>query len=187
VTNAFAAATPTNQLGVPMARQMRGPRKQRTRQHVIADQCVHHVEGFVLDAGHTVQSVESDYGYDLLLFTYDENGYLEPDLAYLQLKAAESLQAIGSAYVFDLDIRDYNLWMLDNLPVILILFDAGRKRAYWVAIQEYFRKDDNRQPKRGAKTVRVYVPKRQVFHRRAVEKIRDLKCRTLTAAKGKVT
>lgn len=80
---------------------------------------MHYFEGFVLDAGHTVQAVESDYGYDLLLFTYDTNGFLEPDLVYLQFKAAESLLAVGSAYVFDLDVRDYNLWMLDNLPVTL--------------------------------------------------------------------
>jgi hypothetical protein len=40
---------------------------------------------------------------------------------YIQVKAAEELQAIGSDYVFDLDIRDYNLWILEEMPVILIL------------------------------------------------------------------
>ena len=111
------------------------------------------MEGLVLDAGYTVQSVESDYGYDLLLFTYDENGYLEPGLVYLQVKAAESLRPVGPSYVFNLDIRDYNLWMLDDLPVVLILFDASRKRAYWLVVQQYFSEDKARAPKRGAKTV----------------------------------
>jgi hypothetical protein len=83
-----------------MPKQMRGPRKQRTRQHVIADLSLHHVEGFVLETGHTVQSVDSDYGYHLLLFTYDEDGYLEPGLAYMQFKAAESLRAVGAGYVY---------------------------------------------------------------------------------------
>jgi hypothetical protein len=53
---------------------MLGPRKWRTRQHVIADLSVHHVEGFVLEEGHTVERVAKDYGCDLLFFTYDEPG-----------------------------------------------------------------------------------------------------------------
>jgi hypothetical protein len=36
-----------------MARKIIGPRKQRTRQHVIADQSVNHVERFIIDEGHT--------------------------------------------------------------------------------------------------------------------------------------
>jgi hypothetical protein len=158
-----------------MARKIIGPRKQRTRQHVIADLSVHHVEGFILNEGHTAQRLDSDYGYDMLMFTYDEQGYLEPDSIYIQLKATETLQAVGNVYVFDLDIRDYTLWMLVRMPVILILFDASRKRAYWLAVQRYFREDEARQPKNGARTVRVRVPQRQVVNRRAVATMRDLK------------
>src|SRR5882672_10854813 len=148
-----------------MARKIFGPRKQRTREHVIADQSVNHVERFIIDEGHTAQELERDYGYDLLLFTYDEQGYVEPDFVSLQLKAAESLQAVGSGYAFDVDIRDYNLWMRERMPVILILFDASRRRAYWLAVQHYFREDEGRKPKKGAKSVRVRVPKRQMVNR----------------------
>jgi hypothetical protein len=158
-----------------MAGNIFGPHKRRTRQHVIADQSVNYVERFIIDEGHTAQRVEKDYGYDLLLFTHDEQGYAEPGLASLQLKAAESLQAVGSAYVFDLDIRDYNLWTQEEMPVILILFDASRRRAYWLPVQRYFREDATRQPQKGAKTVRVYVPIRQVMNRRAIATIRILK------------
>lgn len=38
-----------------------GLRKQRSRQHVIADLSVHHVEGFILKEGHTAQRLGSDY------------------------------------------------------------------------------------------------------------------------------
>jgi hypothetical protein len=158
-----------------MTRKIFGPRKQRTREHVIADLSVHHVEGFILEEGHTAQRLDSDYGYDLVLFTYDEQGYIEPDSVYMQLKAAEALPAVGSDYVFDLDIRDYNLWMLERMPVILIVFDATRRRAYWLHVQGFFRDDAARRPKRVAKTVRVRVPKRQVVNRRAIALIRDLK------------
>jgi hypothetical protein len=108
----------------------------------------------------------------LILFTYDEKGYVEPDFLLLQLKAAETLQAVGSDYVFDVDIRDYYLWMLERTLVILILFDASRSRAYWLDIQSYFGEDVARQPKKGAKTVRVRVPARQTVSRRAIATMR---------------
>src|SRR5438309_9410754 len=105
-----------------MAKKIFGLRKQRTRQHVIADQSVNHVERFIIDEGHTAQRLEKDYGYDLLLFTFDEQGYAETGLVCLQLKAAETLQAVGSEFIFDVDIRDYNLWVGERAPVVLVLF-----------------------------------------------------------------
>jgi hypothetical protein len=119
--------------------------------------------------------VEKDYGYDLLLFTFDKQGYAEPGLVRLQLKAAETWQAMGTDFVFDLDVRDYNLWMLEELPVILILFAASTRRAYWLDVQRYFDEDPARGPRKGAKTVRVRVPARQVVSRRAIARMRGLK------------
>jgi hypothetical protein len=162
-------------MGGIMSGKIFGPRKRRTRQHVIADLAVHHVEGFVLEEGHTAQRLNPDYGYDLALFSFDEQGCIEPGVVFFQLKAAESLRAIGGAYVFDLDIRDYNLWIQENLPVILILFDASRRRAYWLGIQIYFAQNEARRPKRGAKTVRVRIPRQQVVNRRAVARWLHLK------------
>jgi hypothetical protein len=167
-----------------MASKIFGPRKRRIRAHVIADQSVNHVERFIIDEGHTAQRMEKDYGYDLLLFTYDAQGYSEPDFLSLQLKAAESLQAVGSEYVFDVDIRDYNLWMLERMPVILILFDASRRRAFRRAVQSYFSEDATRRPKQGAKTVRVRVPMRHVVNRRAIARMRDLKWAARGGAPG---
>jgi hypothetical protein len=167
-----------------MAKHIDVPRKRRTRQHVIADLSVHHVEGFILEAGHTMQRLERDYGYDLLVFSFDEKGFSEPGMVGLQIKAAESLQAVGSYYVFDLDIRDYNLWIHEGWPVIVILYEASRKRAYWVHIQEYFKQDNSPPPKHGAKTIRVRVPKRQPVNRGAIAAWRDLKWASLTSAIG---
>ena len=102
-----------------MPSQIPGLRKQRTRQHVIADLSVHHVERFILEEGHTAQRLSSDYGYDLHMCTFDEQGYAEPGAVYFQLKAKEHLQESGTNYVFDLDIRDYHLWVREKMPVIL--------------------------------------------------------------------
>ena len=167
-----------------MANKIFGPHKQRTRAHVIADLSVHHVEGFILEEGHTAQRLGSDYGYDLILWTFDEQGYVEPDEAYIQLKAAESLQAGGSHYVYDLDIRDYNLWMRDTTPVFLVLFDAKRKRAYWIAVQHYFLQDSGRRPRKGARTVRIRFSKRQIVSRRAIAKMRAIKAKTFLFGLG---
>src|SRR5205085_10654458 len=105
-----------------MGSKRSGPRKQRTRQHVIADLSVHHVEGFILEAGYTAQRLGSDYGYDLLMSTFDEQGYVEPGSVYFQFKAMQRLGASGADYVYDLDVRDHNLWTREKMPVILILF-----------------------------------------------------------------
>lgn len=151
------------------------PGKQRTRQHVIAAQCTNHVERFIIDEGHTAQRVEHDYGYDLILLTYDADGFIEPGSTCLQLKASETLKQSKTGYVFDLDIRDYNLWTREKLPVFLILFDASRRRAYWLYVQAYFQERPTRRPRRGAKTVRVRVPTRQVVNRRAIARMRTFK------------
>src|SRR4051812_3753846 len=136
---------------------------------------MNYVERFVIDEGHTAQKREHDYGYDLHLITYDAQGYVEPGSIYLQLKAAETLKASGTAYVFDLDIRDYHLWQVEPMPVFLVLFDATRRRAYWLYVQRYFAEAPSRRPEKGAKTVRVRVPKDQAISRRAVRRMRVCK------------
>src|SRR5271155_3298845 len=128
-----------------MPRQILGPRKQRTRQHVIADLSVHHVEGFILREGHTAQRLGSDYGYDLIMWTFDEQGFGEPGSIYFQFKAMEMLDQSRADYVYDVDIRDFNLWMVERTPVILVLFDATRRQAYWLHVQRFFQEDNARQ------------------------------------------
>jgi Domain of unknown function (DUF4365) len=162
-------------------------RKQRTRAHVIADQSINHVERFIIDEGHAAERLEKDYGYDLFLFTYDKEGYAEPGLVSLQVKASDTLPVVGSDYVFDVDIRDYNRWMLERWPVIVILFDASLRRAYWLPIQLYFGEDAARRPKKGAKTVRVRLGKGQALNRRAIAKMRGLNLQAGLLAVGEET
>ena len=73
-----------------------------------------------------------------------------------------------------MDVRDYNHWIREEQPVILMLYDASRERAYWLHVQDYFKKDDAPRPKKGAKTVRARIPARQVVNLRSVAVIRDL-------------
>jgi hypothetical protein len=169
-----------------VAREGPAPRKRRTRQHVIAAQSVHHVERFIIDEGHVSERPGSDYGYDLVVFTYDDEGYAEEGAVYFQVKASAELAPSGDDFVFDVDVRDYALWTAEPMPVILILFDASRKRAYWLYVQRYFKQDLSRGPRPDAKTVRVRVPKRQVVSRVAVRTIRTYKQEVLGQLEGAI-
>jgi hypothetical protein len=92
------------------------PTKQRTRNHVIASQSLNHVERFVYDKGHTAERLESDYGYDLIMSTYDKDGYLEAGFVLLQVKATDKIRKIESdTYVgFTISINHYRLWMAES-------------------------------------------------------------------------
>jgi hypothetical protein len=164
-----------------MARQPTAPRKQRTRQHIIADLSVNHVERIILEEGHSVESLGSDYGYDLVMRTHDSEGFIEAGSVLFQLKSSDNLAALGGMYSFDIDIRDYNLWRAEVMPVVLILFDAIARRAYWLPIQRYFRENPLRRPRTGAKTIRVHVSQRQSVNRRAIRQMRTAKEEIVTS------
>lgn len=159
-------------------------RKRRTRQHVIADLSVHHVEGFILENGHTCQRLGSDYGYDLIMWTFDGHGYAEPGSVYFQVKAKEKLDESRKYYLFDLDIRDYNLWIREEMPVVLVLYDASHRSAYWFAVQHSFIKGSARPPKKGARSVRIRVPKRQRVSRKGIARIYELKWAMIRQARA---
>ncbi|MBY0230702.1 MAG: DUF4365 domain-containing protein [Gemmataceae bacterium] len=158
-----------------MARSGIDWRKQRTRAHVIEALSINYVERFILESGHAAQAMHPDYSYDLLMRTFDERGMVEPGHAYWQLKASETWVASGDGIAYDVDIRDHNLWRMEPMPVILALYDAGRKRAWWLHLQGWFGADPARLPRRGAKTVRVRVPLKQTVSRRALASIRAIK------------
>ncbi len=56
-----------------MAHRPFPPRKQRTREHVIADLSINHVERQILLAGHVVERWLHDYGLDLVATTFWSN------------------------------------------------------------------------------------------------------------------
>ena len=149
-------------------------RKRRTRQHVIAAQSINHVERCLIDEGHVPQRIDADYGYDLTLYTFDEDGFAEPGAALLQVKASDHLTATGEVIPFDLDIRDYSLWILEKTPVFLILFDASTRQAIWLHVQSYFANGENRKPK-GRRTVRIFFPTNAVLDGSAVAEIQKIK------------
>ena len=64
--------------------------------------------------------------------------------------------------------------MMEELPVLLVLYDASRRKAYWVCVQTYFEQTGH-QPRRRAKTIRILVPRRQPLSRRGINLIQAMK------------
>src|SRR5207237_7933958 len=123
---------------VARGRKSRG-KKRRTRGHVIADLAVNHVQRQVLLAGYTMQAIFNDYGLDDIIRTFKENGEVEPGLIWLQVKATDHPQARTgkTAIAVRLDCRDVVHW--EPYPVILIVYDAGQNRAFWLHMQKALR------------------------------------------------
>jgi Domain of unknown function (DUF4365) len=151
-------------------------RKQRTREHVIVDLSLHHVEGFVLRCGYTVQRTVADYGYDLYLETYSETGEIEADPIRLQLKASDNLQQYElteeEVFSFPVSTKDYRLWSEALLPVFLILYDATVNEGYWLDVQDYAA---NQPQDLTGKSLRLRIPRRHVLGVQTIRLIRQRK------------
>jgi hypothetical protein len=141
--------------------------KQRTREHVIADLSVNHAERQMLLAGYVADRVIFDYGYDLIVRTFDEDGHIERGCFSIQLKASDAPDYSADATFIShrLDPREQNMWREEILPVALVIYDANRNEAFWVHYQALAAS--------GRLTVRV--PTDQIFDLSAVQRLRQVK------------
>jgi hypothetical protein len=161
-------------------------RKVRTREHRIASESEAHVAGIVVGQGFSVERVQNDYGYDLLMVTYTPSGEIEPGVVYLQLKATDSVKVTVEGIAFRIGIKDYRLWMHEPMPVFLIVFDAKAKVAYWLYVQNYFESAPLRKPGRTARSVQVVIPVAKVVDPAFVRYARGRKADVLKQLAGKV-
>lgn len=153
------------------------PRKRRTREHVIACMSTNHVEQHIYDVGYTAERVENDYGYDLILFTYDNQGYVEQGCIFIQLKASEHLHSNppNGEYKYRISIEDYNLWQNEPMPVFLILYDAEKRKGFWLYVQAFFEEDQKRRPRKNAQSIQVNIPVINRINRRTIKLMRKSK------------
>lgn len=115
-------------------------RKLRTREHVLADLSINHVERHVLLCGGTVMRFASDYGYDLMMSSFNDRGEVEPGLVYFQVKATDDLPLLadGKTISWVISRRDLLLWLDEVFPVIMVVYDGEKDRAFWLHVQAYF-------------------------------------------------
>ena len=157
-------------------------RKKRTREHIIVDISVNYVEYFIVTTGFSVERVEKDYGYDLVMFTYDSEGEIENGQIYLQLKATDNIKkANDKTITLSISTKDLNLWLEEPMPVILILYDAIQKEAYWLYIQAYFEKH---QINFNQKYVTVYFDMKNTLNEEIMLQFREYKRNILKQVKN---
>lgn len=115
-------------------------RKRRTRQHVIADLSFNYVERLILRCGWAAQRMSPDYGIDLYMETYGENGEIENDGVWFQLKTTENIKPTKRRTIpVRLEWRDLLYWLNEWRLGILVIYDATQDRAWWLHLQQALR------------------------------------------------
>ncbi len=151
-------------------------RKLRTRQHIIEDLGFNHIERQVLYAGYIIQRYShNDYSYDGIIHTFNENSEIEAFSMMVQLKSTDNLKLTKNknSIIFDLSIRDLELWLGHTLPTIILLYDALLEKSYYMDVQAYF-KENRMLLKNIHKFVRVYIPETNVFDKESVQYLRKI-------------
>jgi hypothetical protein len=149
------------------------PGKTRTRQHVLADLGVNYLERQVLLCGYSLHHVQHDYGYDLILATYNERGEIEPGVAYFQVKATDQLPLLkdSKTIAWPVSRRDLKLWLHEAYPVILVVYDGKGNKAYWLHVQAYFLDLPGAELFVPGEFLNVRIPIKHRVNRRAVQRI----------------
>ncbi len=160
-------------------------RKRRTREHIIADLSVHHVEGPILRVGFTAERMLHDYGIDLTMYTYNKHGEIEPDTVLFQLKATDHLKrtADGIAVLCRIERTDLEAWLDQSVPVILVIYDALADIAYWLDVQAEVAGRKGSSHARG-KTVTFQVPVANVLNEDAIRHFAALKAAIHSQTRG---
>lgn len=147
-------------------------RKRRTREHVIAELSYNFVERKVLECGWAAEPIRRDYGLDAMVFTYGKGGEVEPGVIWLQLKASDRPRygREGRWVAVRVPMADVLAWRRQPMPVILIVYDAGRDRAHWLHVQSSL------PPRTGrGKSVVVRVPIENAWDADGVKSVAGIK------------
>jgi hypothetical protein len=148
-------------------------RKQRTRQHIIEDLGFNHIERQILYAGFTIQrNTHNDYGYDGLVYTFNEQGEINPFNFHIQLKSTDNIRQLTKQKTisFDLSKRDLELWLLSTTKLLVVLYDAQDEVAYFIDLQEYFR-ENSVLLSTIKKYFRVNIPIANLFNSQSVKQL----------------
>jgi hypothetical protein len=159
------------------------PRKRRTREHVIAELSVNHVERLILRCGWAMQRMAADYGVDLLMETFTAEGAIENGRISFQLKATDGLKVLGRRQVIPvrLEWRDVVFWLNEALPGILVIYDAVQDRAWWLHLQAHVRSE--KQQRRPPAWLTLHVPLANVLDEAAIRHFAQLRDAALAKTK----
>jgi hypothetical protein len=118
-----------------------------------------------------------DYGIDLYMETYNDQGEIENEGVWLQLKATDKLRVAHKmqAIPVRLEWRDVLFWLNERMPGILVIYDAMRERAWWLHLQETLRMTKPRIHRRLAHTVTLHVPLANTLDEAAIRRFAKLR------------
>jgi hypothetical protein len=71
------------------------PGKTRTREHVLADLSINHVERQLLLSDCSSQHIYDDYGYDMIVSSFNAGGEIESGIVCIQVKATDNLPLLA--------------------------------------------------------------------------------------------
>lgn len=153
------------------------PRKRRTREHVIADLSVNHVERFALRCGYAVERVQHDYGLDLMVFTYTARGDVENGVIWMQMKATDHprWRKDRKALMIRVEQSHVLFWLGEDYPVILIVYDGQAEIAYWVHVQAALGEGAVFRVRRTGSTLTLHIPSTNIVDEKAIRHFARLK------------
>ena len=134
-------------------------RKRRTREHVLEDLSENFLERLVLRRGYLLRRPARDYGIDVTMFHFSQNGEVENGEVRFQLKATERLQKVDDGRFISITIKtaDLRYWALELFPFILVVHDAVATESYWLPVQQYV-KDHSGNLNLDQHTVNLRIP-----------------------------
>lgn len=162
------------------------PKKRRTRQHIIADLSVNHIERHVLTCGFSVERVNHDYGTDLVLFTYNVHGEIENGQVFIQVKATDSLNVLADQQTIAFPVKrsDLELWLVEPMPWILVVYDAQADVAYWLYLQAYFEHQKDFDVTQIGETITVYLQRSNIVDEASIKMLAQYRDKVMKQIQG---
>lgn len=117
-----------------------------------------------------------DYGIDLYMETYGENGEVENDGVWFQLKATETIKLTKRQTIpVRLEWRDLLYWLNEWRPGILVVYDATQDRAWWLHLQHALRAVRLKIGEPLAETITFHIPVKNILDEAAIREFAKLR------------
>ena len=138
----------------------------------------------MIRAGHTADEPHRDYGYDVLVTTYNYRGdatfsagEIENGHVFIQLKATDTLKVLADHVTLSCRIqrKHLDLWMTEVSPVYLVVYSVPDDTAYWLHMQPYLNAKSLVLPTIEQEEVVVHLSKFNVVTAEAIDDFRNTK------------
>lgn len=166
-------------------------RPERTREHYIEAIGRNFIERFILIRGHTADEPKPDYGYDILMNTFDyhsdpefTSGEIENGSIFIQLKSTDNLKVLadGQTISFSIKRRHAVFWINEPSPVFLVVYSVKENQAYWLHMQHYLK--NFVLPPNTQEEFTVHLSKSSILDEQAIDQFRRIKAHAMSIIEG---